>query len=155
MSAQQQAIELDLRDIHLPGEPGFWPPAPGWWLLAALLAAGLALLVTRAWHHWRRLRRRHYVLAQLERLRGMRCGPELAAALSSLLKRVALARFPRTDVAALSGSEWLAFLDRTGGAGRFRQGAGAVLADGPYAPSVDCDADALLALAREWIKANL
>jgi len=95
------------------------------------------------------------VLAELDGLRRLQCGPELAAALSALLKRVALARFPRTDVAALSGAEWLAFLDRTGGNGRFREGAGAVLAHGPYAPRLDCDADTLLALARDWIKANL
>jgi hypothetical protein len=152
---QQQTAQLELRDIHTPGEPDFWPPAPGWWLVALLLIAGLWLLGSRAWRHWRRLRRRRYVLAELDGLRGLPCGPELAAALSALLKRVALARFPRTDVAALSGTEWLAFLDRTGGNGRFRQGAGAVLAHGPYAPRLDCDTDTLIALARDWIKANL
>ena len=44
-----------LRDIHLPDTGGFWPPAPGWWLLALLSLTALALAVL--W--WRRhLRRR-------------------------------------------------------------------------------------------------
>ena len=31
-----------LRDIQLPESVPFWPPAPGWWLLALLLAASLS-----------------------------------------------------------------------------------------------------------------
>ena len=34
-----------LKDIHLPATGGFWPPAPGWWLLALILL--LAHLVMR------------------------------------------------------------------------------------------------------------
>ncbi|MEN6540794.1 MAG: DUF4381 family protein, partial [Mizugakiibacter sp.] len=40
-----------LRDIHLPVVGG-WPPAPGWWLCAALLLALFALgarWLRRAW----------------------------------------------------------------------------------------------------------
>jgi hypothetical protein len=74
---------------------------------------------------------------------------------SALLKRAALSRFPRAQVAALTGAEWLAFLDRTGGAGAFADGPGRVIADGAYAPRQDCDADALIGLARRWLRQNL
>ena len=40
---------LQLRDIHLPADPGWWPPAPGWWLLAAVLVALLAWAVVFGW----------------------------------------------------------------------------------------------------------
>ena len=36
--------QLPLRDIHLPGLIAWWPPAPGWWIVAALLLAGLVVL---------------------------------------------------------------------------------------------------------------
>ena len=75
-----------------------------------------------------------------------------------LLRRVALMRFARHEVAPLSGNAWLAFLDRTGGHGAFIQGAGSVLATAPYVCAHHINAvdnDALIALARQWIKQNL
>jgi hypothetical protein len=153
----QQALvqQLELRDIHTPAAPPAWPPAPGWWLLAVLLLAALALLGRKGWQAVRRARRRRRILAELDGLRGQPCGAALIGEVSALLKRVALSRFPRRDVAALTGTDWLAFLDRTGGSGGFGQGAGRVLADGPYAPAPGCDADALLALARTWLVRNI
>ncbi len=152
---QQSAIEqLDLRDIHSPPTPAAWPPAPGWWLLGALLLLALALAARLGWRRWHRQRRRRRILAELDAVRARRHGADFIAGVSELLKRVALSRFPRLDVAALTGSDWLAFLDRTGGDGQFRQGAGQVLGEGPYAPASDCDTEALLKLARDWLKRN-
>ncbi|MBK5938474.1 DUF4381 domain-containing protein [Halochromatium roseum] len=151
---------LDLRDIHLPAEPGFWPPAPGWWLLFVLLL-GVALWLGRlGWGQYRRLRRRQRILAELDRLQGAGLqGPALIAALSALLKRVALSRYPRTEVAALTGADWLAFLDRSGGNGGFATGPGRALADGAYAPAAlggdqGLDRQALLTVVRDWLRRN-
>jgi len=146
--------ELPLRDIHAPPVPSLWPPAPGWWILLAL---SLVLLWLAAWWLYRRyrvLRRRRQILAALAGLDGGDAGPALAADVSALLKRVALARFPRAEVASLTGQDWLAFLDRTGGGGRFAAGPGKALAEGPYARAPSFDAAALLALAGDWIRKN-
>ncbi|WP_462329539.1 DUF4381 domain-containing protein [Thiohalocapsa halophila] len=147
--------QLHLRDIREPSAPPAWPPAPGWWLLGALLLAALLPALWRLRQAWLRRRRRERIIGELERLRGADCGPALVGSVSALLKRAALSRYPRGEVAALTGDDWLAFLDRTGGAGGFSAGAGRVLADGAYAPRQDCDASALITLARRWLRQNL
>ncbi len=158
--AQSPGEGLELRDIHLPAGPGFWPPAPGWWLLFALLLAVAFWLGRLGWGQYRRLRRRQRILLELDRLENAGLhGPALIAAVSALLKRVALSRYPRIEVAALTGEAWVAFLDRTGGNGRFAGGAGSVLADGAYAPDTpgleqEVNEQALLSAARDWLRRN-
>lgn len=150
----------ELRDWHLPDPVAWWPPAPGWWLVA--LSLGLALvLMARGWRRWRQVaaiaRAAQHELAQLER--------ELAvhgdrrrhlAALSQLLRRLALMRYPRAQVAGLTGDDWLAFLDATGGHGEFSQGVGRVLVESAYRPAsaIAFDPESLAALIRRWVAAN-
>jgi Domain of unknown function (DUF4381) len=150
---------LQLRDIHLPGAPAFWPPAPGWWLLAAALLVLLVwagVVVARRYRVHRRRRRLLEALAQLEAgLAGART-PEALAQISVLLRRLALMRFPRRQVAALTGDAWLRFLDQSGGDGRFADGPGRVLAAGPYQRALPADLDtaSLAALLRAWVEQN-
>lgn len=150
---------LQLRDIHLPGPPDFWPPAPGWWVLTAVML-GLA-----AWGGlwlWRQIKIRHQrrrILAMLEQLERSSAGtvtPEFLAQLSRLTRRLALTRFPRQEIASLTGQDWLRFLDNSGGDGRFSQGPGRVLAHGPYMRRLpdDVDSRALTSLVRQWISRN-
>jgi hypothetical protein len=150
---------MDLRDIHLPDAPPAWPPAPGWWLLGILLLLLLLTAMLRLRSVLRARRRRERIIAELDGLLAgagaQGCGPELLGAVSALLKRVALSRFPRAEVAALTGPDWLAFLDRTGGAGGFTEGPGRALDDGAYAPEKECDPSALIRLARRWLRQNL
>jgi hypothetical protein len=152
-----------LRDWHLPGAISWWPPAPGWWLVAGLVLVTLLFMLVR----WRRRRRQAAAArAALNELRTLRVqlgpaldGPAFAAAVSVLLRRLALARFPRERVAGLSGASWLAFLDATGGGEGFTRGAGLVLGELPYRdpdakPVSTQDLTALADLAERWIRAN-
>jgi hypothetical protein len=150
----QSAEALNLRDIHAPADPAFWPPAPGWWLVGGLILILLVLVAVKGLKAWRRQRRRHRVLNQLQALSTLGSGPELAARVSELLKRLALSSFPRREVACLSGRAWLAFLDRTGGNGRFTQGPGRTLAEGPYMATAEFDAGDLVELAKDWVRRN-
>ncbi|WP_157199425.1 DUF4381 domain-containing protein, partial [Methylomonas koyamae] len=90
--------QLPLRDIHLPDAVGFWPPAPGWWALALLLPV-LALALRQL---YKRMRRRSAVKIAGKLLQSMRSQPngdakQTVAALSALLRRVALSTAPRRD----------------------------------------------------------
>ena len=150
---------LALRDIHLPGAPSLWPPAPGWWVLAVLV------LVLLAWGG-RALLRRRRIRQQRERvydaLAALQTGfshdrsPEQLSRISELMRRLALMRFPRSEVASLSDAAWLHFLDTTGGQGRFSEGPGRILAEGPYRRELppDLDTDGLATLVRSWVEHN-
>ena len=152
-----------LHDIHAAPAPSWWPPAPGWWLLAltsGVILASLVPLLRRWFNQWQR---RRGVLAELALLRE-RCQHDngydphrYVVELSILLKRAALSRYPRQDVAMLNAGGWLAFLDRTGGDGQFSKPPGTALAQAPYAASngtLTVDVDALHALAQHWLKRN-
>lgn len=155
-----QAVDplADLRGYHLPDPVSWWPPAPGWWLLALL---GIALVVALASWLLRRYRRgaaRRVARSELAGLRAAFARDQEAAAfargLSRLLRRVALARFPRDQVAGLAGEDWLAFLDDHGGNGRFVEGPGRLLVEAPYRPTSKLPVDELADLARGWIARN-
>jgi hypothetical protein len=147
-----------LRDIHLPPWPAVWPPAPGWWVLALLIVGFGATFIGLAYrYYYRRRRRQRAIIAALHLARdnyAVQDAPRFAAEVSMLLRRVALTRFPQRQIAGLSGTAWLDFLDRTGGGGGFRRGPGQALEKGPYAPHVELEPDALAALARDWVRKN-
>ena len=119
---------LVLRDIHQPAPPSWWPPAPGWLLVMAIIAVALAAL---AWRVWRRhaQRRAH---ARLFDMTVERAGApsEQLAAMSELLRRAARRIDPAAD--KLAGDAWLGFLDRGLKQPVFTAGAGAALRDGAY-----------------------
>ncbi len=141
-----------LRPIHWPEPVSWWPPAPGWWLLGLLL-----IVVIAVW--WRRRRPTPAAPESVEPalpqlVQQADSDREFIAALNQLLKQVALVHFPPEEVAALSGEQWLAFLDASGGDGAFCDGPGRVLELGPYQASVRIDdRDELLNLCRQWIGA--
>jgi hypothetical protein len=150
---------LELRDIHAAPPPGLWPPAPGWWLLAMLLAAVLVAGLI-GWRRRYRIRRfRNHVMLELDSITNRYQKEEfhhLVAAISIWLRRIALQRYPQEQVASLTGSAWLEFLDATGGEGQFCTGVGRVLETGPYSPQVPPVAvDSLLSLVRNWAQKNL
>ncbi|WP_028917230.1 DUF4381 family protein [Pseudoxanthomonas sp. J35] len=135
---------LPLRDVHLPGSPSWWPPAPGWWLLGAAIA--LALLAWAGWLAWRRARRRRWLRWFEHASAGPGTLPGRLAAMSALLRRAARRRQPGAEL--LQGEAWLRFLDGADGTG-FSAGPGRLFLEGGFRRDVDADAFAAArALAR-------
>ncbi|MCH7821110.1 MAG: DUF4381 domain-containing protein [Proteobacteria bacterium] len=138
--------QIPLRDLHLPDVIGWWPLAPGWWLVIGLAAIGLILLVrrmlrTRAQGAARRhaLRQLNGLLADYERHHDV---VAFGAQMSGLLRRTMLAYAPRQEVAGLTGDEWLAWLDRDLEVPQFVNGPGRALLALPYR---DADTDSATA----------
>lgn len=125
--------DLPLRDIHLPPDIGSWPPGPGWWVVAILLLIGIAVLV---WWMYRSSKIRRSALRALKTLERDydRSGDAhtFVAGLSVLLRRVALSRGARAQVASLHDEAWLQWLDQDAPDKPFSLGAGRVLTELPY-----------------------
>lgn len=152
---EPEQLLLELREIQLPESVPLWPPAPGWWVL--VLAVSVVLLWGTVTVYRRRALRRQ-ALGELRRLaRSYRTDGNpltLVKGISALLRRVALAGAPRSEVAGLIGPRWLAWLDRRGDDNSFSRGPGQILAAAPYTPTAEFDAEGLLALVRHWILRN-
>jgi Ca-activated chloride channel family protein len=72
--------------------------------------------------------------------------------LSEIVRRYAMATFPRTEVASLVGSSWLQFLDRAGRTNQFTEGVGHLLSSGPYRLYAAASAAELVPLVEHWIQ---
>ena len=104
-----EGYSLDnLRDIVVPEPPPSWPPAPEVWLLTVVVIAAVAVFV------YQRRRQRQ---ANAYRRAGLSLLHEAGTVheISVILKRVALAAFPREQVASLYGDAWGAFLSQSCG----------------------------------------
>lgn len=127
-----------LREITLPAPPSYRPQTLGWAILGLIALFALTVWSIQQYRRWHRNRYRRtalHRLAELEQL-AQQSTTRVAALqeLSELLKRTALAAYPREQVAPLYGDDWLAFLDRTYQGKDFTQGDGQLLAQLPYQP---------------------
>lgn len=148
--------QIPLRDIHLPGDVPWWPPAPGWWLLAAGILAGLVFWGLK--YYWsRRQRLALKILRQvkLDLEQGLQTETCLQR-LSSVLRRFAMSNAANPGlVAGLIGSAWLQYLDSCWRQDAFMHGSGRILTVAPYAPANSvstAQAVELTALCIDWVK---
>jgi len=167
MEAQDPLSQL--ADIHLPGAVAFWPPAPGWWVVAALVLLALALLLRQQLQRLLTRRRLATALRELDAIyanwqqqsqqsqdarQRNAAGLALLYGFNTILKRVALYTCRDQDIPRLTGHAWLQFLDSHDPRSDFTTGVGQVLADGTYRPVFDADVDGLHALCTRWISAR-
>ena len=144
----------NLRDIHLPTTVSAWPPGPAYYALVALLIMIVLIVIKHKKHQRYTAPKREALseLAQIESHYAQNPDPKLtAAAITSLLKRVALVYHPRIDVASLHGENWLIFLQNTSHHIDFKSIQTSLL-DNPFNPSSTENLNPLLTAARRWIK---
>ena len=150
----------NLRDIHEPLPPPFWPPAPGWWILAILLLAAIAftVFVFRHRHRARERARAPYRIALTvldDAYQAFESGETdaraFADASNAIMKRLIAQHEGRASVTTF-GADWITelvdrferpdlhdVLERTLGTNRFR-------------PAFEADIDETFARLRELIQ---
>ena len=156
--AEPQTPQTDplagLIDIPLPQEVSLWPQTWALRIAIALTTACALVAVWRLAHRFYANRYKREALAELSEM--IANGTPDQVRLSVLVRRTALGAFPRETVAPLTGSAWLAFLDRSYGGREFSEGAGRLLISAPYrraAISRD-QLEALADLVRRWIRGH-
>jgi hypothetical protein len=153
------AASLDrLADIVAPPPAPWWPPAPGWFLVAGLLAIAIVFAAVRIWRTWKHNAYRRAALAEIGRITAAAANdPHAWSELPEIVKRTALAAWPRSRVAALASEDWLRFLDQTGHTTHFTHGPGRQLIELAYNPGAPSQmtneqSSQLLTVLRGWIE---
>ena len=147
---------LPLRDLQLPEAIGWWPLAPGWWIVLAIVGAVLGYVLWRTYKWWQFNAPRRFALRELARYETEflehRDPIRLGKQVSELLRRGMLAYAPRDEVAGLTGEAWLAWLDRGMPVPYFHTEGGKSLLNLPYRDPdgdfSDVDISALLSAVR-------
>ena len=133
-----------LESVPEPPQILLWPQTVGWiWL-------GLAVVCVVAWLGRRCLTNRRANAYRRAALKAIVTAGDDPAALAVIVRRAALAGYPRAEVAGLYGEDWLAFLDEAYGGTGFREGPGRLLAVAPYAPATR--APDLTSLVAMWVR---
>lgn len=154
---QPTSSPLDqLADIHLPDGVSWWPLAPGWWILLALLV--IAIVGFFIWRQ--RKQQNHYRVIAQHQLAGIHADYQQTQnagaylqALSLLLRRTALTAYPHSFNASIKGEEWLNWLDAVCPAltEKFSGELGQSLLSSAYQKNPQIDINGLHQLSSQWI----
>ena len=146
-----QLLEL-MHGLEMPEPVPMVPQSPGWWVLAGWLAAVALVVAVQLARRRRRNRYRREAASLLDGIAARSASDPSGSALeiAALLKRTALAAYPREAVASLYGADWAAFLVRTAGNDAEVVAAADQLAFSAY--RADADGAELVDPARRWIR---
>lgn len=151
----------NLNDIVLPEAAGWWPLAPGWYVLFGLLLVILAWFAYTSVRRWINNRYRRVALQQLqlltEDIRNTDNRDTGLRQIPVLLKRTALSVYPRSQLASLTGGNWHDFLNSKVSKPSFTESTASLLDEISYSvgdlSKVDTKAaDDLLRASHHWLK---
>lgn len=151
-----QAIDLPLRDMHLPDPISWWPLATGWWMACGVVFL-LLLSSYMVLKRYSRITLKKQASKTLDQIASSFNETDNAAQclseLSKFLRRVVISQeMMDSKAASLTGENWLCLLDKRLDEPLFSQGVGRILLHGPYQPAVkNEDVAQLIELCRKWV----
>ncbi|NIW23640.1 MAG: DUF4381 family protein [Gammaproteobacteria bacterium] len=155
MNPQFDPSQLPLRDIHLPEAIAWWPPAFGWWIVAALVVLIGVVLSVRAWQQRRHRAARRALKTIVRSLEGGAEPADCVSDASIVLRRFAMTMNRKSaDVAGLAGEAWLDYLAGHTKDPEFAAGAARLLLDAPYRPAGNVtleQAQTICRVCADWI----
>lgn len=156
-----EELLAQLADIHLPEPVSFWPPAPGWWILAVILLLLAAWATSKILLASRRSKIKARALSELKKCYSRYADNtdsdtgnlqlRYVNEVNSVFKRVALVHFPGTAVAGLGGPEWLDFIKKNGESSLLTEEISDALSHGRFKTKLDVDVDLMNDFANQWI----
>lgn len=93
-----------LHDIVLPPTPGIWPLAIGWWILIILMLIGTVLLIKKIIYYFQHSKIKRLAIIKLQSCTD--CNE-----INQLLKQVAIHYYHDSNIASLTGTAWIDFID--------------------------------------------
>ncbi len=144
----------NLHDIIIPPAIGFFPLAPGWYIVLLLL---LSLLFHFGYRYYQAYKKEQYRRDAQEELEALNDkNRDNTIALLGLAKRVAISAFGRETIATLDGDRWWDFMEthsKTSVDSDLRASIERLL----YEEDVDFDAsvfDAVFLMVSQWIETH-
>lgn len=157
-----QATLRQMADITLPPPVSMVPATWGWAMLAGLILLAFAFILWRWLHRRAQNRYRREAVAEIAQLEARITNEvdrvQALAALSAIVKRTALAAWPREQVAALSGASWIEFLRAHAGKAKMDNDGYDIFAVAEYRPAISTPDEPTarrgFAAARQWIEGH-
>ena len=143
-----------MHDIIVPDAPGFFPPAPGWYILLLLLLALLFHVTMKAYKRYKAEAYRREALQELTAYHEK--SRESALALLSLAKRTGITAYGREKIAPLLDDAWWDFVEEHSEAtidDVFREGVRSMLYDADFTLT-DSMFERLHEVVGVWIKSH-
>lgn len=152
----QPDLLQQLKDIHMPADPLWWPPAPGWWLLAAAIVVGCVLGIRQVARYYRRRRpikrARRLYHALHARLQEGEIAPQAYVHESNeLLKRLLIHGLGLSAARPATDDAWLRILDEQYGGAEFSAGPGQILGNERFRPIPVIEVEPLHALLARFL----
>jgi hypothetical protein len=151
--------DLPLKDIHLSDTILWWPPAPGWWLIAVLIIGLMLLLPTfLRWLRYKPVRSLSLTELYLIRKNHQQQADQKKTlqAITTLLRRTVMSKSGRIGHAGVVGDDWLKQLNEMSDKDCFTQEQGELLKHGRYQPIIEGqlegEIDSLLQSCEHWIR---